>query len=118
MTPATAEDLRMAGKMSLSPTITADPDRIKAVQVKVPVVATVIQSIDSDGKMNFIVEPPGPENEHGKQANLSRYLLQFERKTFYIKIFTIVPIRGISLFISKDISFYFLLSNLDCRIES
>ncbi|PBC31289.1 Fez family zinc finger protein [Apis cerana cerana] len=64
LTPATAEDLRMAGKMSLSPTITADPDRIKAVQVKVPVVATVIQSIDSDGKMNFIVEPPGPENEH------------------------------------------------------
>lgn len=107
----------MAGKMSLSPTITADPDRIKAVQVKVPVVATVIQSIDSDGKMNFIVEPPGPENEHGKQTNLSRYLLQFERKTFYIKIFTIVPIRGISLFISKDISFYFLLSNLDCRIK-
>lgn len=84
--------------MSLSPTITADPDRIKAVQVKVPVVATVIQSIDSDGKMNFIVEPPGPENEHGKQTNLS-----FIKNFFYIKIF--VPIRGISLFISKDISF-------------
>lgn len=94
--------------MSLSPTITADPDRIKAVQVKVPVVATVIQSIDSDGKMNFIVEPPGPENEHGKQTNLS-----FIKNFFYIKIF--VPIRGISLFISKDISF--LLSNFDCRIK-
>lgn len=52
--------------MSLSPTISADADRIKAVQVKVPVVATVIQNIDSDGKMNFIVEPPGPEDEHGK----------------------------------------------------
>ncbi|XP_003399243.2 uncharacterized protein LOC100645768 [Bombus terrestris] len=64
LTPATAEDLRMAGKMSLSPTISADADRIKAVQVKVPVVATVIQNIDSDGKMNFIVEPPGPEDEH------------------------------------------------------
>lgn len=56
----------MAGKMSLSPTISADADRIKAVQVKVPVVATVIQNIDPDGKMNFIVEPPGPEDEHGK----------------------------------------------------
>ncbi|CAL7940690.1 unnamed protein product [Xylocopa violacea] len=64
LTPATAEDLRVAGKMSLSPTISGDADRIKAVQVKVPVVATVIQSIDPDGKMNFIVEPPGPENEH------------------------------------------------------
>ncbi|KAK1126008.1 hypothetical protein K0M31_005538 [Melipona bicolor] len=65
LTPATAEDLRMAGKMSLSPTISADAaDRIKAIQVKVPVVATVIQNIDSDGKINFIVEPPGPENEH------------------------------------------------------
>lgn len=52
--------------MSLSPTISADADRIKAVQVKVPVVATVIQNIDPDGKMNFIVEPPGPEDEHGK----------------------------------------------------
>ncbi|XP_076648487.1 uncharacterized protein LOC143356568 [Halictus rubicundus] len=64
LTPATAEDLRIAGKMSLSPTITPDADRIKAVQIKVPVVATVIESVDPDGKNNFIVEPPGPENEH------------------------------------------------------
>lgn len=66
LTPATAEDLRMAGKMTLSPTIPADLDRIKAVQIKVPVVATVIQNVDPDGKINFIVEPPGPENEHGE----------------------------------------------------
>ncbi|XP_076291452.1 uncharacterized protein LOC143214371 [Lasioglossum baleicum] len=64
LTPATAEDLRIAGKMTLSPTITPDADRIKAVQIKVPVVATVIQRVDPDGKNNFIVEPPGPENEH------------------------------------------------------
>ncbi|XP_015435550.1 PREDICTED: uncharacterized protein LOC107191110 [Dufourea novaeangliae] len=64
LTPATAEDLRMAGKMTLSPTITSDQDRIKAVQIKVPVVATVIQNVDPDGKINFIIEPPGPENEH------------------------------------------------------
>lgn len=68
LTPATAEDLRMAGKMNLSPTISTDADRIKAVQVKVPVVATVKQSVEPDGKMSFIVEPPGPENEHGKQG--------------------------------------------------
>ncbi|XP_076168161.1 uncharacterized protein LOC143147112 [Ptiloglossa arizonensis] len=64
LTPATAEDLRMAGKMTLSPTIAVDMDRIKAVQIKVPVVATVIQNLDPNGKINFIVEPPGPENEH------------------------------------------------------
>ncbi|XP_053983689.1 uncharacterized protein LOC128878981 [Hylaeus volcanicus] len=64
LTPATAEDLRMAGKMTLSPTIASDADRIKAVQIKVPVVATVIQNVDLDGKISFIVEPPGPENEH------------------------------------------------------
>ncbi|XP_076243319.1 uncharacterized protein LOC143184743 [Calliopsis andreniformis] len=64
LTPATAEDLRIAGKMTLSPTIAADADRIKAVQIKVPVVATVIQNVESDGKINFLVEPPGPENEH------------------------------------------------------
>ncbi|XP_078046693.1 uncharacterized protein LOC144475043 [Augochlora pura] len=64
LTAATADDLRIAGKMTLSPTIAPDADRIKAVQIKVPVVATVIQSIDPDGKINFIVEPPGPESEH------------------------------------------------------
>ncbi|XP_043264513.1 uncharacterized protein LOC122404540 [Colletes gigas] len=64
LTPATADDLRMAGKMTLSPTIAAEMDRIKAVQIKVPVVATVIQNLDSDGKTSFIIEPPGPENEH------------------------------------------------------
>ncbi|XP_046430218.1 uncharacterized protein LOC124184497 [Neodiprion fabricii] len=62
LTPATAEDLRMAGKMTLSPTL-AELDGIKAVQIKVPVVATVTQHIGPDGSSSFIVEPPGPGQE-------------------------------------------------------
>ncbi|XP_072756885.1 uncharacterized protein [Anoplolepis gracilipes] len=61
--PATAEDLRMAGKITSNPTETSDADGNKAVQVKVPVVATVIQNIESDGKSSFMIEPPGAEQE-------------------------------------------------------
>ncbi|XP_017880353.1 zinc finger protein 148-like [Ceratina calcarata] len=64
LTPATPEDLRLAGKVSLSPTISTDVDRMKSIQVKVPVVASVTQNIDADGKISFSVDPPGPENEH------------------------------------------------------
>ncbi|KAH0950916.1 hypothetical protein HN011_002475 [Eciton burchellii] len=62
LTPATAEDLRMAGKITLNPE-TSDIDGSKAVQVKVPVVATVMQNIEPDGKSVFVVEPPGAEHE-------------------------------------------------------
>lgn len=48
--------------------MSTDPDRIKAVQIKVPVVATVIQNVDPEGKISFAVEPPGPENEHGENC--------------------------------------------------
>ncbi|KMQ94469.1 fez family zinc finger protein 2 [Lasius niger] len=63
LTPATAEDLRMAGKITLNPTETSDADGNKAVQVKVPVVATVIQNIEPNGKSSFVIEPPGAEQE-------------------------------------------------------
>ncbi|KAL6268477.1 hypothetical protein P5V15_001610 [Pogonomyrmex californicus] len=63
LTPATAEDLRMAGKITLNSIETSDTDSNKAVQVKVPVVATVIQNIESDGKSSFVIEPPGAEEE-------------------------------------------------------
>ncbi|XP_014475328.1 PREDICTED: uncharacterized protein LOC106744805 [Dinoponera quadriceps] len=64
LTPATAEDLRMAGKITPNPNETADNEGSKAMQVKVPVVATVIQNIEPDGKSSFIVEPPSAEHEH------------------------------------------------------
>ncbi|XP_029658905.1 uncharacterized protein LOC115232889 isoform X4 [Formica exsecta] len=63
LTPATAEDLRMAGKITSNPTESSDADGNKAVQVKVPVVATVIQNIETDGKSSFVIEPPGAEQE-------------------------------------------------------
>ncbi|XP_012285816.1 uncharacterized protein LOC105702671 [Orussus abietinus] len=63
LTPATAEDLRIAGKMTLSPTLNGDGDGMKAVQIKVPVVATVTQKIEPDGKVSFLVEAPGPDQE-------------------------------------------------------
>jgi len=56
--------LRMAGKITLNPE-TSDVDG-KAVQVKVPVVATVMQNIEPDGRSSFIIEPPGAEQEQGK----------------------------------------------------
>lgn len=66
LTPATAEDLRMAGKITVNSTEGSDVDGNKAVQVKVPVVATVMQNIEPDGRSSFIIEPPGAEQEQGK----------------------------------------------------
>ncbi|XP_024867508.1 uncharacterized protein LOC112451832 [Temnothorax curvispinosus] len=63
LTPATAEDLRIAGKITLNPAENSDTDGNKAVQVKVPVVATVMQNIEPDGRSSFIIEPPGAEQE-------------------------------------------------------
>lgn len=62
----------MAGKITLNPTETSDADGNKAVQVKVPVVATVIQNIEPDGRSSFIIEPPGAEQEQGKLSRQSR----------------------------------------------
>lgn len=56
----------MAGKITSNPSETSDADGNKAVQVKVPVVATVIQNIEADGKFSFAIEPPGAEQEQGK----------------------------------------------------
>lgn len=70
LVPATAEDLRLAGKITSNPSETSDADGNKAVQVKVPVVATVIQNIEADGKSSFVVEPPGAEQEQGKLLSI------------------------------------------------
>ncbi|XP_057321244.1 uncharacterized protein LOC130665024 [Microplitis mediator] len=53
--PASAEDLRVSGK--ISPSLNLELDN-KSVQVKVPVVATVTQVIDDQGNSTFKVEPP------------------------------------------------------------
>lgn len=72
LTPATAEDLRMAGKIAPNPNETTNTDGAKAVQVKVPVVATVTQNIESDGKSSFIIEPPTVEHEQGELSSIAR----------------------------------------------
>nr|CAD7423015.1 unnamed protein product [Timema monikensis] len=68
LVPATAEDLRSAGKITVSPTVNQVNNTVKAVQIKVPVVATVTQSIDEDGQLVITVESPGPENEQVQQT--------------------------------------------------
>lgn len=65
LTPANADDLRMTGKMS--PSFDSNDCDSKAVQVKVPVVATVTQNIQADGKINFIIEPPSSDQEQGNK---------------------------------------------------
>lgn len=66
----------MTGKMTLNPADILNTDGTKAVQVKVPVVATVIQNIESDGKSTFIIEPPGSEQEQGRLSRQTRKMSQ------------------------------------------
>ncbi|KAL7305187.1 hypothetical protein TKK_0002580 [Trichogramma kaykai] len=61
LTPATADDLKMSGKMDES-TQFVDHGQ-KSVQIKVPVVATVTEKVNDDGRTTFIIEPPGPDQE-------------------------------------------------------
>ncbi|PNF39054.1 hypothetical protein B7P43_G04856 [Cryptotermes secundus] len=65
LVPATAEDLKSAGKITVSPNFSNanNGNSVKAVQIKVPVVATVIQKVGPDGQLTIQVEPPGPEHE-------------------------------------------------------
>ncbi|XP_011503483.1 PREDICTED: uncharacterized protein LOC105366662 [Ceratosolen solmsi marchali] len=63
LTPATADDLKMSGKMDSSSAQLSDVDGSKSVQIKVPVVATVTEKLEADGKINFLIEPPGPDQE-------------------------------------------------------
>ncbi|KAG8035671.1 hypothetical protein G9C98_001099, partial [Cotesia typhae] len=58
--PASAEDLRISGKMS--PSVNLDLES-KSVQVKVPVVATVTQIIDDSGNSSYKVEPPSDSEQ-------------------------------------------------------
>lgn len=56
--------------------------------MKVPVVATVIQNIETDGKSSFVVEPPGAEQEQGKLLSIYPVKLKCFRQSvplhFYI----------------------------------
>ncbi|XP_064115583.1 zinc finger and SCAN domain-containing protein 12-like [Macrobrachium nipponense] len=59
LVPATASELRAAGKF----TVSSQQSGTKAVQIKVPVVATVIQRIAPDGQVHMDVEAPAEEED-------------------------------------------------------
>ncbi|XP_049815421.1 zinc finger protein 358-like [Schistocerca nitens] len=73
LVPATAEDLRQAGKITVAQGEGGGAHRspgakVKAVQIKVPVVATVVQVIAPDGSLRIQVEPPAPEYDLGSDG--------------------------------------------------
>ncbi|KAF4525663.1 hypothetical protein B566_EDAN001264 [Ephemera danica] len=68
LVPATAEDLKSAGKVTVSPSVNStEGEPMKAVQIKVPVVATVIQKVLDDGQLVIEVEPPSSEQQQKQQ---------------------------------------------------
>ncbi|XP_063985039.1 uncharacterized protein LOC135166589 [Diachasmimorpha longicaudata] len=60
LTPATPEDLRVNGTMSPP----GDSFEGEKGQMKISVVATVTQTLESDGQFSFSVEPPDPNEDH------------------------------------------------------
>jgi hypothetical protein len=89
LVPATAEDLKNAGKVTVSPSVQSEA--MKAVQIKVraslemsaifnynetisqvPVVATVIQQILEDGSLAILIEPPSNESFPKKASQVAR----------------------------------------------
>ncbi|KAK2582954.1 hypothetical protein KPH14_009012 [Odynerus spinipes] len=61
------EDLRIANKNNSNGT--GDIDGVKAMQIRMPLVNSVIQKIESDGKARFAIEP-GSEHHQGLTAPL------------------------------------------------
>ncbi|XP_045625464.2 uncharacterized protein [Procambarus clarkii] len=59
LVPASANELRNAGKF----TVSSQQCGTKAVQIKVPVVATVVQRIDGDGQVHMDIEAPAEDDD-------------------------------------------------------
>ncbi|XP_064215898.1 zinc finger protein 57 homolog isoform X2 [Tribolium castaneum] len=90
LVPASAEDLKKHGQISVTPKTTTPGTTLEdvtedkhnlvgsTVQIKIPVVATVIQQSGEGGHMSMSVVSPGPNNEAVKQPNwqsLGSYIL-------------------------------------------
>ncbi|XP_044733628.1 bromodomain-containing protein DDB_G0270170-like [Chrysoperla carnea] len=86
LVPATAEDLKAHGKITISDNgngsgtgihLTDRYDSSKnsnsttTVQIKIPVVATVVQKFEPDGTMSMSVESPGPDNKQLIQDSIN-----------------------------------------------
>nr|CAD7575651.1 unnamed protein product [Timema californicum] len=69
--PATAKDLKSAGRVSLVPpkNRVGGIHSVSAVEIKVPVVAIVVQKLASDGQFTIKVEPPGPKDSSSKTSD-------------------------------------------------
>ncbi|XP_071537644.1 uncharacterized protein [Panulirus ornatus] len=67
LVPATASELRSAGKF----TVSSQQSGTKAVQIKVPVVATVVQRIDSDGQVHMDIEAPTEDDDGVESIGLN-----------------------------------------------
>nr|CAD7403738.1 unnamed protein product [Timema poppensis] len=68
--PATAKDLKSAGRVSLVPpkNRVGGIHSVSAVEIKVPVVAIVVQKLAPDGQFTIKVEPPGPKDSSSKTS--------------------------------------------------
>ncbi|XP_063931268.1 zinc finger protein 135-like isoform X1 [Zophobas morio] len=88
LVPASAEDLKKHGQISVTPKTSSSKMSADAqekqnlvgstVQIKIPVVATVIQQSGEGGHMSMSVVSPGPNDESFKQSScqsLSTYIL-------------------------------------------
>ncbi|KAJ8869662.1 hypothetical protein PR048_028655 [Dryococelus australis] len=67
--PASAMDLKMAGEfISAVPTYRqfAGSNTVCAVQFKVPIVATVIETLDANGRSKITIKSPGPDRSYEK----------------------------------------------------
>lgn len=65
LVPAAASELRSASKF----TVSSQQSGTKAVQIKVPVVATVIQRVDENGQVHMDVEAPADEEEEEEEED-------------------------------------------------
>ncbi|GLH03961.1 Fez family zinc finger protein erm [Gryllus bimaculatus] len=58
--PASAEDLKTADEITISSNLDAAKNgSVRALHIKIPIVATVIQKADADGRITMHVESPG-----------------------------------------------------------
>ncbi|KAK8725249.1 hypothetical protein OTU49_010775 [Cherax quadricarinatus] len=74
LVPASANELRRAGKF----TVSSQQCGTKAVQIKVPVVATVIQRIDGDGRVHMDIEAPAEDED--SHDNMDAVLAKHEEQ--------------------------------------
>lgn len=64
--PATPEDLQGGDGIALDSTLSTDEDGIKTLQVKVPIVACIVQNIDNNGEYKYTIEGLKSDEEQGK----------------------------------------------------